>query len=63
MVALGGCSGDDPIDIQIHNGTTALVCLGAELGFDAEARGVVQTGAGGCLVVVVEGTTRPVPLI
>lgn len=64
LVALAGCGGGgDVLDVQLHEGTTALVSTSAEGGSDAEVRGIIQVGAGGCLGLLSEGTTHPIPLI
>jgi hypothetical protein len=40
-----------------------LVSGGGGQGSDAEVRGVVQVGAGGCLGIVSEGANKPIPVV
>lgn len=63
LVALSGCGGADTLDVQLRDGTTALVSTSTQAGSDAEVRGVIQVGAGGCLGLLSEETTHPIPLI
>lgn len=63
LVALTGCGSADMLDVQLREGTTALVSTSTKAGSDAEVRGVIQVGPGGCLGLVSEGTTHPTPLI
>ena len=48
---------------QQHGGTTALVSGDGAQGSDAEVRGRVQAGVGGCLGLVTEGVNEPVSVI
>lgn len=59
LVGLSGCGGSDTIIVQVQDGTTALVSSNDTSGSDAEVRGVIQIGPGGCLGLVYEGTTQP----
>ena len=58
---LGGC-GAGPVDAQVFGGKTALISGG-----DGEATtqltGVVSTTKRGCLGLLMEGATEPVPMI
>lgn len=63
LLTLTGCGGSDTVGVQVHAGTTALIASSSDSAMDAEVRGVIQVGADGCLGVVSEGTTQPVPLI
>lgn len=59
LATLSGCGSTDTIDVQSLDGTTALVSTGSQGGSDAEVRGVIQVGAGGCLGLLSEGAAQP----
>lgn len=63
VVSLGACGGPDALDVQVHNGTTALVSTTSGQGSDAEVHGVLQTSSGNCLGLLTEGAEQPVPVI
>ncbi len=60
---LYACSGPAHVNVQEKRDTLALVRTNSDGGMDAQIRGVVQIGPGGCLGLVREGADEPVALI
>jgi hypothetical protein len=60
---LCACGGSATVQVQKQGDTTALVSGGGGRGADAEVLGLVQTSAGGCLGIVVEGAQKAVAVI
>ena len=63
VLVLVACGGSRSLDVQERGDVTALVATDSEQASDAEVRGVVELGPGGCLGLVSEEVVVPIPLI
>ncbi len=62
VLMLAAC-GSGAVEVQEHGDAKALVAKDSEQGSDAEIRGALELGPGGCLGLVAEGTDVAVPLV
>lgn len=63
VLMLAACGGSGSLDVQVHGEVTALVATDSEHVLDAEVRGVIERGPGGCLGLLAEDADAVVPLI